>query len=133
MLEVLVAVLIAGLALGLLFRTAVSGITAVRIAEGYGTALALARSHLALVGAGTLSEGVTEGDDGAFHWATRVIPASASAPPAGLVERVRHAGELVPVLYRVTVAVEWRSGGTTRRLGLETSRLGFEPPRAGGP
>ncbi len=133
MLEVLVALVIAALAFGVLFQAATDGVNAVRTAGLYSTALALARSRLALVGASPLREQSTEGADGVLHWRVRVTPAGVSAPPAGLLDRVRRSREMIPVLYHVTVVVGWNARGAPRRVTLETSRLGFDAPQPGGP
>jgi len=52
LLEVLVALVIAALAMGVLFSGAVSGLRAARLGGHYAEALSRARSHLAAIGPG---------------------------------------------------------------------------------
>ena len=132
LLEVLVAFLIAALALGVLFNTALSGTATVRNAGLYDTALAIAQSRLAMAGRFVAGESVAEGEDGPFRWRVRVDRLADSGPaPAAPIALARQAGQVRAVLYRVTANVGWRSEGHGREVQLQTERLGFALP--GGP
>ena len=66
LLEVLVALVIAGLALGALFSGAVTGLRSARLSLDYAEAVSRAKSHLAVAGIGApLVAGTQHGDDGA--------------------------------------------------------------------
>ena len=72
LLEVMIALVIAGLALGAVFRAAAEGSRATSAAAHYQEAISRARSHLDGTAA-YLVPGEQEGDDGAgFHWRTVV-------------------------------------------------------------
>src|SRR5215831_1791757 len=78
LLEVVVALVIAGLALVGLFQAGSGGLFAVDTAARAEEALQRAQSHLAAVGRNAaLVEGVSEGDDGGgYRWRLRVQPAA---------------------------------------------------------
>src|SRR5690348_2846229 len=109
LLEVLVAFVIAAMALGVLFNTALSGAATVRNAGLYETALGLAHSHLALQGRFIGREGVSEGEDGPFRWHVRISRVAEASSAPGLVNWARQAGQMRPILYRVTATVGWQS------------------------
>ncbi len=114
LLEVLVALAIAGLALAVMSEAAAGGIQASKIAAGYQEALSRTRSHLAaLVGnEGALVAGQAEGDDGGgYRWRYRVSEIERQGQPAGLA------------LYEVEVAVAWTMGGHRREVVLRTQRV----------
>jgi general secretion pathway protein I len=129
LLEVLVAFVIAALALGVLFRGALDGLTSTRVATRYEEAVARARSHLAAATVTSLVPSDTEGDDGGgFHWHLRVTQMGRAEP-----QRLGNGPPRDPgvVLYGVTVAVSWKADGHTRAVELTTEALGA-PPAAGG-
>src|SRR6201990_2148464 len=76
LLEVMIALVIAALALGVLFHAGLSGLQSAQAASHYEQAVARARSHLALaVHASPLVAGDWQGDDGGgFAWHLRVTP-----------------------------------------------------------
>jgi general secretion pathway protein I len=114
LLEVLVAFIIAALALAVLLRGALDGLTATHIASHYEEAVVRARSRLAGIGLAPLA-GDRQGDDGGgYHWHERIVPVATAQtlPPTSL--------------YAVSVAVSWEENGERRVVDLETERLG--PP-----
>jgi general secretion pathway protein I len=125
LLEVLVATIIAGLALAVLFGGAVDGLHATRISAHYQEALARARSRLATIGReAPLVDADRQGDDGGgFQWHTRVRTV-ATAPLAAL------GGSHSPraVLHDVEVKISWRSDGGDREIVLHTERTGLAAP-----
>ncbi len=117
LLEVLVALVIASLALGVLFSGAVTGLRSTQLSGDYAQAVSRARSHLAVVGIGAdLAAGTQDGDDGGgFRWRVSVQPlATISGPP-----RV--------ALYAVSVVISWTKDGGERHLELDTQRIGTAP------
>src|SRR5438309_6763718 len=76
LLEVLVALAIAALALIAMFRAGGEGLVAVGTASRYEEALQRAQSHLAAVGRdAALLQGDSEGEDGGgFRWRLRIAP-----------------------------------------------------------
>lgn len=120
LLEVVVALFIAGLALAMLFRAGSTGLYAADTAQKAEEAVERAQSHLAALARNTaLVPGVTQGDDGGgFRWELSVQPiASRQSPP-----RVG-TSPVVTTLYAVKVAISWKAGEKTRRVVLVTRRL----------
>lgn len=121
LLEVVVAVAIAGLAMVGLFEAGSGGLVAADTAAHAEEALQRAQSHLAAVGRNAaLVEGDTSGDDGGgYRWRLQVTPAAQrNAVAADGVTRQ------TTTLYSVAVAVSWRSRGHERAVVLRTLRLG---------
>jgi general secretion pathway protein I len=121
LLEVVIALVIAGLALAALFGAGSTGLYATENARRAEEAVGRAQSHLAAIGSDPASvAGRSEGDDGGgFRWRLSVRPlASQQTLLAG-------GGSLATrTLYDVEVAVSWKAGGKTRRVVLVTRRLG---------
>jgi prepilin-type N-terminal cleavage/methylation domain-containing protein len=117
LLEVLVALAIAGFALIVMFRAGGDGLFAVDSASHAEQALERAQSHLAALGRDiALLSGESEGDDGGgYRWHLRVTPlanwptAVGSASPA--------------TLFDVEVAISWGSRAHNRTVTLKTRRL----------
>jgi general secretion pathway protein I len=123
LLEVLIALLIAGLAIAALLQAGAAGLGATRAATRYEEAVARARSHLdAATHSGTLGPRDNRGDDGGgFHWRLRVAPiASTTIQRAGVVQRT---GATV-TLYSVTVWIFWGDGNSQRNVRLDTEQIG---------
>ena len=120
LLEVLVALAIAGLALVLLFRAGGEGLFAVDTASRAEEAVERAQSHLAAVGREiALLQGDSGGDDGGgYHWRLRVHP----------IARWPRAGGSGPAadttLFDVQVAISWPGRGHDRAVVLNTRRIG---------
>jgi general secretion pathway protein I len=113
LLEVLVALAIAGIALAAMTDAATGGFLATKTATGYQEALSRARSHLsALASDAVFTVGDAEGEDGGgFRWRSSVREKERQA-----------AGNLA--LFDISVAVSWSSGGRAHRVALTTLRLG---------
>jgi general secretion pathway protein I len=114
LLEVLVALAIAGLALAVMSQAASGGFLASKTAMGYQEALSRAKSHLAALGSDkALLPGQADGDDGGgFHWRYRVSAVENQKNAAGFA------------LYEIEVAVSWSAAGHTREVVLRTLRVG---------
>jgi prepilin-type N-terminal cleavage/methylation domain-containing protein len=126
LLEVVIALIIAGMAAVALFEAVGSGMHATQTAALYDQAIVRAKSRLAAVTHGTrLAPGDHRGDDGGgFQWRVRVAPlASASLRSAGLAGP-RAATAYPVVLYDVTVWIGWNDGSTERQVRLETEQVG---------
>jgi general secretion pathway protein I len=126
LLEVIIALIIAGMAAAALMAAVGTGLRATRTATMVDQALVRAKSRLAVATHGTrLQGGDTRGDDGGgFRWRLHVAPlASAAIRPVGLVGP--HSAASVPVvLYAVTVWIGWDDGGTAREVRLDTEQIG---------
>lgn len=129
LLEVLVALVIAAMALGVLFQTAGSGLLNVRTAGNYEEAISRARSHLAAIGNDVrLSSGELNGDDGGgYHWRIVIKPIATSAAPSGPAPTAESGEQVMPrvTLFSVEVAISWMSDGQPREVTLRTERLGL--------
>jgi general secretion pathway protein I len=119
LLEVVVALAIAGLALVGLFQAGSGGLFAVDSAARAEEAVQRAQSHLAAVGRdAALVAGEFTGDDGGgFRWTLRVHPVTKRQSP-GLD------GGSSAVLFNVEVAVSWPAAVGERSVVLRTLRLG---------
>ncbi|HEV2302033.1 MAG TPA: prepilin-type N-terminal cleavage/methylation domain-containing protein [Stellaceae bacterium] len=120
LLEVIVALAIAGLAFVLLFRAGGTGLVAANTASRTEEAVERAQSHLAAIGReASVVAGDRQGNDGGgFRWQLSVRPL-ASRPilsPNGV-------SRLVLTLYEVTVAISWKTQNRDRRVVLETRRV----------
>jgi general secretion pathway protein I len=126
LLEVVVALIIAGMAAVALFEAVGTGLHATQAASLYDQAIVRAKSHLAAATYGTsLAPGDQRGDDGGgFRWRLRVAPmTSVTLRPVGLGSP--GAAAAFPVaLYAVTVWIEWNDGGTERQVRLDTEQVG---------
>lgn len=127
LLEVMVALVIAGLALGVLFSGAVTGMRSAKLSLDYMEAVSRAQSHLDALGIGApLIPGTQHGDDGdGFIWRTHVRPlgTTATASQSGL-------GAAAPrrlALYAVTVVIGWTKDGGHRQVELNSERIGPAP------
>ena len=86
LLEVLIAIVIAAVVSGVLMRSAMTGIGTAREAGSYETAVALARSHLALLGRDMASLPAEQhGTDGPFAWRGRVRRDAVADSGGGIV------------------------------------------------
>jgi general secretion pathway protein I len=121
LLEVVVALAIAALALVALFQAGSGGLFSVDTAARAQEALQRAQSHLAAVGRdATLIEGNSSGDDGGgYRWQLRVQPVTQRQGVAedGVTAQTT-------TLFDVEVAISWRTRGHERAVVLRTLRLG---------
>lgn len=125
LLEVVIALVIAGMAAVALFEAAGSAVHAAQTASMYEQAIVRAKSRLAAATHGsTLAPVDQRGDDGGgFRWRVRVTPvAAASLHPAGVAPRAAKSSPVV--LYGVTVWVGWDDGSTDRQVRLDTQQVG---------
>jgi general secretion pathway protein I len=121
LLEVVVAVAIAGLALVGLFQAGSGGVFAVDTAARAEEAVQRAQSHLAAIGRdAALVQGDSSGDDGGgYRWRLQVQPVTQRSGVA--------ADGITPentTLFSVEVAISWQSRGHRRAVVLRTLRLG---------
>lgn len=118
LLEVLVALAIAGFAFVGLFRAGSTGLFAVDTATRTEEAIERAQSHLAAVGHDVaLLQGDTSGDDGGgYRWRLRVQQLAA--------EKTGQQGDGSPTvtLFDVEVAVSWTANGRERSVVLRSRR-----------
>jgi general secretion pathway protein I len=130
LLEVVVALAIAGLALVVMFRAGGGGLFAVDTAGRAEEAVERAQSHLAAVGQDVaLLQGEWAGDDGGgYHWRLRIAPL-ASWPIPG----PNNAPGSAATLYHVEVAVSWAGRDHNRAVVLQTRRIGVATAAAAPP
>jgi general secretion pathway protein I len=121
LLEVVVALAIAGLALVALFQAGSTGLFAADTSARAEEAVERAQSHLAAVGRdAALTAGQFTGDDGGgYRWRLGVQPlASRQTPgPDGV-------STITTTLFAVEVEISWRDEGRSRSVVLKTLRLG---------
>jgi general secretion pathway protein I len=128
LLEVIIALIIAGLAAAALYQAAGSGLQSTQQAALYQEAIVRAKSHLDAAANGTrLTAGTWEGDDGGgFRWRLRIAPAmTASVQRAATIAAGPNGrASAVVVLYHIATTISWRQGGTGRQLTLQTEQVG---------
>jgi general secretion pathway protein I len=121
LIEVVVAVAIAGLALVGLFQAGSGGLLSVDTAGRAEEALQRAQSHLAALGRdAALVQGDSSGDDGGgYRWRLQVQPAAQRQGVAQDGVTPQNA-----TLFSVQVSIAWRARGHERAVVLQTLRLG---------
>lgn len=121
LLEVIVALVIAGLALVGLFEAGSGGLFAADTAARAEEAVQRAQSHLAAVGrdAALVQGDFTDDDGGGYRWHLRVQPVASRRAPG-----LDPTASITTTLYAVDVQISWRSGGHQRSVALKTLRLG---------
>ena len=119
LLEIVVALAIAGLALVGLFRAGSGGVFAVDAAGHVNEAVERAQSRLASIGRiATIIPGETEGDDGdGYRWLVRARPLAALQVGAG-------AAPATMTLFEIEIAISWKARGGRRSVVLNSLRLG---------
>lgn len=125
LLEVIVALVIAGLAAVALMQAVGTGLHATRTASMVDQAIVRAKSHLAAAAYGTrLVPGDTRGDDGGgFRWRLRIVPV-ASAAVRPLLAGPRAPSAVAVTLYGISVWIAWNEGGRERAVHLYTEQVG---------
>jgi len=120
LLEVVVALAIAAMALVGLFQAASGGLFAVNRAARAEEAVQRAQSHLAAVGrnAALVQGEFTDDDGGGYHWRLRVQPVATRQVAAD----GNSAANLT--LFDVEVAISWPGRNGDRSVVLKTLRLG---------
>lgn len=118
LLEVVVALAIAGLALVGLFRAGSGSVFAVDAAGHVDEAIQRAQSRLAAIGRiGEITPGEIEGDDGdGYRWQVRARPVSAWQVGSG-----NAAATLT--LFEIEIAITWQAGDGRRSVVLSSLRL----------
>lgn len=124
LLEVVVALAIAAVALVGLFQSGSGGLVSVDTAARVEEAIQRAQSHLAAVGRNAaLVEGeFTDDDGGGYRWLLRVRRV---ASREALTSESEPAAS--PTLYDVEVAISWPGRNGDRSVVLKTLRLGTPP------
>ncbi|MGC2201828.1 MAG: type II secretion system protein [Stellaceae bacterium] len=121
LLEVVVALAIAGLALVGLFQAGSGGLVSVDTAARAEEAIQRAQSHLAAIGRdAALVAGEFTGDDGGgYRWTLRTRPVTQrqSLAPDGISPQTT-------TLFNVEVAISWPGRAGERSVVLKTLRLG---------
>ncbi len=122
LLEVIVALAIAALALIVLFRAGGEGLFAVNSATQAEEAVERAQSHLAAVGPDVaLLEGESAGDDGGgYRWRLRITPVASW--PVQLVNPT--SAVTTSTLFDVQVTISWPGRGHDHAVVLDTRRIG---------
>lgn len=132
LLEVLIAFIIAALALGVMFDSALGGLRATETASHYEEAVSLARSHLASAGIGPLAGRELAGDDGrGFHWALQIRPVGTITMPRDADEDPATNPPAQATLYAISVTETWKGDGGERQVRLNTARLGGGAAKGG--
>ena len=126
LIEVLVALVISGLAVTAIAGVFGSGLLAASVSDQAVIALTLAETKLAAAGADEpLYPGSRDGSfDNHFAWRLSVAPYDDPGRRASSTLETASA----PRLYRIAVMVAWNDGAKRRRLTLSTLRLGPPPP-----
>jgi len=125
LLEVLVALSVLALSLGVLMQIFSSAMRGVTLAEHYSKATLIAQSRLAAVGTEYPAEpGSYSGDEGGFRWIVNLSPSPVAVPATG------SATPLVELLD-VRVGVVWAEGERERSVAVDSLRVAnqLEVPR----
>jgi prepilin-type N-terminal cleavage/methylation domain-containing protein len=114
LIEVMVALIIAGLLMAAMFEAVTMALGAASHAARYEEAVSRCRSHLAALDPDIAKlAGVSQGDDGGgFHWHLDIRPMGNASPVPGMA------------LYDVAATISWHDGGAERAVTLDTQRLG---------
>ena len=129
LLEVVVALAIAALALVVLFHSGSEGLVSVDTADRAQEAVERAQSHLAAVGrSAALVQGESSGDDGSgYRWHLRITPVASwpvqipnGGPPTAAT-----------TLFDVEVAISWPGRDHLRSVTLHTRRIAASAANGG--
>jgi general secretion pathway protein I len=121
LLEVLVALVIAVLALAVLAHAGLDGLRGAVLSGRYQEALARAQSHLAAIGE-TPVPGDRQGDEGdGFHWRVRIVPVATTTVPLAASGQLGMSSTQPISLMAVNIVISW---GTPRRaVELDSERV----------
>ncbi len=129
LLEVVIALAIAGIALVVVFQAVGTSLRTTSLTPRYQEALSRARSHLDSATAHPLS-GEQEGDDGSgYRWRTHIKVTGSSAKQDALGRPVPNPDALVVTLYAITVWIDWRDGAQVRTVRLDSAGLQTTAPK----
>jgi general secretion pathway protein I len=128
LIEVVVALLIFGLAFAVVARIIQTGVLQSGRAEALTTATLLARSQLARIDADVpVAAGELDGDAGdGFHWRIVIRPAAFEDGLGKQPESADRAPKILP--YQVEVTVAWGAGGPAEAITLTSLRLAAAEP-----
>jgi general secretion pathway protein I len=131
LIEVMVALAIALIALEVLFGGVSGSLRTAHDTAAWERAISRAESHLAATTDPARVLGLREGDDGdGYRWRTQIsLLGSAPAPPGGRVGQWSHGTGL----YGISVTVFWRDGRAERHFVLNGAELGPMPYQDSGP
>jgi general secretion pathway protein I len=120
LLEVMVALVVAALALGVFYQGALSGLRNARVAGTYEEAISLARSHLAELSQRQSVKPVeAEGTDGpVFHYRVKVTQIANEELQRSLLEQANDRPPRQAALYALDVTESWTQDGTLRSVHL---------------
>jgi general secretion pathway protein I len=121
LLEVVVALAIAGLALVGMFQAGSTGLVSADIAARAEEAVERAQSHLAAIGrdAALTAGQFTDDDGGGYRWRLSVRPVASRRMPGP-----DGGSTTSTALYAVEVEISWRDAGRQRSVVLKSLRLG---------
>ena len=127
LLEVLVALVIAALALGTLYQGTLGSLLSSRVSGQVQEAVSRARSRLATIGHGApVVAGEQQGEDGGpYRWRTRIVQVATAPVARGDAAQVARGPRAA--LYAVTVWITWRSDGP-REVRLDSQVVDTAPP-----
>jgi general secretion pathway protein I len=120
LLEVMVALVVAALALGVFYQGALSGLRNARVAGTYEEAISLARSHLAELSQRQSVQPVeAEGADGPlFHYHVKVSRLAVEQLQRSLLEQANNRPPRQAALYALEVTESWTQDGSQRTVRL---------------
>lgn len=127
LLEVLVALVIAGIAVAVLLGAGGTSLRSTHSAADNEIAVSRARSHLAALGRlEPLAPGEFSGNDGdGFRWRLRVRPIATAPVKVGAASMSGRATTRLLTLYAVDVTIAWTMDAAPHALTLHTSRLSY--------
>jgi len=121
LIEVLVALVILGLAFGVAIPTITSSLWRGADNRDERNAIAYAQSLLSRVGTDiALVDGTTVGQDGRLSWRLDITPGPMPGDAAGL-----HAS--LPTIHHIEVQVRWQGHLSSRRIDLDILKLSTAP------
>lgn len=132
LLEVLVALVIAVLAMAVMFQGSLAGLRASQVAGQYEEALSLARSHLADVSQRASAQAVdAEGIDGpVFHYRIQVVQIGSEALQRSVLEGANNQAPRQANLFALSVTEYWITDGKRRQVALTGANMVVQKARS---